>query len=141
MKRYLIVSLLVLALAVSCSHIQSPIKFGTEPAKILTKASASSVGYLIGQKYPAESKIALVAVDVLLGDTAPLQSILNKLIEELRDVVVDDNYLMLQCEQLLEDLGIEIDAEEMVEIEEGNELVEIAVDSFIDGLRASQGGN
>ena len=123
-----------------CSHfqIQSPIKLNMEPAKALSKATASSVGYLVGKQYPVESGIALLVADTLIRNERPLQDIVNGVVSKLKHSI-EDEYLRLQCEQLMSELKIEINPDGLILVEQGNELVEAALRAFLDGIRASQG--
>ena len=117
----------------SCSHIQSPIKINVDPAaKILT------TGYLIGKKYPAESGVALAVADVMLKNSRPLQDVVNEMVSNLGEFVSDE-YLRMRCERLLDNLDIKINPDGLILVEESNELIESALYSFLDGLRASQG--
>ena len=119
-----------------CGH--NPIKINMEPAKAFSKATASSVGYLVGKQYPVESGVALLVADIMIENERPLQDVVNNMVGHLSGAIEDD-YLRLQCEQLLEDLNIEINVDGLILVEQGNELVETALHSFLAGLRASQG--
>ena len=120
-----------------CSHI--PIKINVDPAaKILTEEAISYAGYLVGKKYPAESGVALAVADVMLQNSRPLQDVVNEMVSNLGEFVSDE-YLRMRCERLLDNLDIKINPDGLILVEENNELIESALYSFLDGLRASQG--
>ena len=120
-----------------CSH--TPIKINVDPAaKILTEEAISYAGYLVGKKYPAESGVALAVADVMLQNSRPLQDVVNEMVSNLGEFVSDE-YLRMRCERLLDNLDIKINPDGLILVEESNELIESALYSFLDGLRASQG--
>ena len=123
----------------SCSHIQSPIRINANStSKILAEEVISYTGYLIGKKYPAESGVALAVADVMLQNSRPLQDVVNEMVSNLGEFVSDE-YLRMRCERLLDNLDIKINPDGLILVEESNELIESALYSFLDGLRASQG--
>ena len=135
---FIIVAIIMGFFFFGCGHIQSPIRVNMEPAKAFSKATASSVGYLVGKQYPVESGVALLVADIMIENERPLQDVVNNMVGHLSGAIEDD-YLRLQCEQLLEDLNIEINVDGLILVEQGNELVQEALHSFLAGLRASQG--
>ena len=119
-----------------CGH--NPIKVNMEPAKIITEEAISFAGYLVGKKYPIESGVALVVADVMIHNGRPLQDIVNATVSEL-EKAIEDEYLRMRCKRIMDNLHIEINTDGLILVEQGNELVETALHSFLAGLRASQG--
>jgi len=80
----------------------------------------------------------LAVADVMLQNSRPLQDVVNEMVSNLGEFVSDE-YLRMRCERLLDNLDIKINPDGLILVEESNELIESALYSFLDGLRASQG--
>ena len=136
---FIVVMAVALMFFFGCSHIQSPIKINVNQAELSIKPIASSLGYVIAKKNPTEAGIIVLLADVMMGEEAPLQEVVTMVTEKL-DRITDDPYLRLQGKHLLDSLGLEM-VDGRILVEQGNELIQMALQAFVDGMRAAQGVN
>lgn len=134
MKRKVIAIILIIMFAMTgCARIQ----IKDDVAKTALEVSAFTLGYLGAQRYPVQFGTAELVASAMLDEEGPLQGIIDALVKEI-GVVIEDPLLKYQGEKLLSCLELQFEDGTLLVGEQG-EIVKIALNEFLAGIRAAQG--